>query len=64
MPEPSPASPAVPASPADGLRFAFGTLTVLPAGPRSRAGTSPCAGASTWCSPTRAARSANGWHGR
>ncbi|WP_435596333.1 adenosylcobinamide-GDP ribazoletransferase [Streptomyces albogriseolus] len=29
MPEPSPASSA---SPADGLRFAFGTLTVLPAG--------------------------------
>ncbi|MGW3551302.1 adenosylcobinamide-GDP ribazoletransferase [Streptomyces griseoincarnatus] len=33
MPEPSPASPAPSASPADGLRFAFGTLTVLPAGP-------------------------------
>ncbi|NEC48188.1 adenosylcobinamide-GDP ribazoletransferase, partial [Actinospica acidiphila] len=44
MPEPSPASPAPSASPADGLRFAFGTLTVLPAGltrwdrPAARAG--------------------------
>ncbi len=44
MSEPSPASPAPSASPADGLRFAFGTLTVLPAGltrwdrPAARAG--------------------------
>ncbi|MEU5650838.1 adenosylcobinamide-GDP ribazoletransferase [Streptomyces pseudogriseolus] len=53
MPEPSPtpsASPASSASLADGLRFAFGTLTVLPAGRLTR-WDRPAARAGMLCAP-------------